>query len=242
MAHLCTCWSQASGVTPIGGYKNYIAVLLLGVCETTVASLRSLMLGGQDVSVMRSRIMRVPCVAKYATKRGFMTPKLNWRTSSLDHIWLVMVPFHWSPSCSSATTMHSMSISDDSTSASSPPDRKLRTPLGNWKVDGMSWWTTHIREPAFIRDVALVCAALHNVCERANCPFNEKWNVELMDYVRIGPALPPLAQADLPGGCDVPLCHCPICVTFTILVLNAFHHVALQVMKVKYKRNIPTIK
>ena len=54
-----------------------------------------------------------------------------------------------------------------------------------------------------MRDVALVCAALHNVCQRANCEYNESWNVNPANYVRVGPALLPAAGLDMPGGGDV---------------------------------------
>ena len=54
-----------------------------------------------------------------------------------------------------------------------------------------------------MRDVALVCAALHNVCQRANCEYNTKWNVDQANHIHVGSALPPLAAQDLPGGGDV---------------------------------------
>ena len=54
-----------------------------------------------------------------------------------------------------------------------------------------------------MRNVALVCAALHNICQRANCEYNDKWNVDQANYVLVGPAHPPVLTADLPGGGDV---------------------------------------
>ena len=32
-----------------------------------------------------------------------------------------------------------------------------------------------LRESAFATGIALVCCALHNVCERSLCPFEDSW-------------------------------------------------------------------
>ena len=42
---------------------------------------------------------------------------------------------------------------------------------GRWKIVDKS----SLRDPVFARRVALVCCALHNVCERHRCPFEESW-------------------------------------------------------------------
>lgn len=42
-----------------------------------------------------------------------------------------------------------------------------------------------IRDQVFICDVALMCAALHNVYERANCCLNKRWNVATADFAQI---------------------------------------------------------
>ena len=42
---------------------------------------------------------------------------------------------------------------------------------GQWKIVDKS----SLRDPVFARHVALVCCALHNVCERHRCPFEESW-------------------------------------------------------------------
>ena len=43
---------------------------------------------------------------------------------------------------------------------------------GQWKVmDGQC----RVSDPVFVRKVAMVCCALHNVCERHQCPFEPGW-------------------------------------------------------------------
>ena len=42
---------------------------------------------------------------------------------------------------------------------------------GRWKIVDKS----SLHDPVFARRVALVCCALHNVCERHRCPFEESW-------------------------------------------------------------------
>ena len=42
---------------------------------------------------------------------------------------------------------------------------------GQWKIIDKS----SLHDPVFARRVALVCCALHNVCERHRCPFEESW-------------------------------------------------------------------
>ena len=54
-----------------------------------------------------------------------------------------------------------------------------------------------------MRDVALVCAALHNIYQRANCEYNDKWNVDQANYVLVGQAHPPVLSAALPGRGDI---------------------------------------
>ena len=42
---------------------------------------------------------------------------------------------------------------------------------GRWKImDGCN-----LNDPTFASRVALVCCALHNVCERHQCPFESSW-------------------------------------------------------------------
>ena len=77
--------------------------------------------------------------------------------------------------------------------------KKLNKALISTMGAGISF----IRDPVFMRDMPLVCAALHNVCQRANCEYNESWNVNPANYVRVGPALLPVAGLDIPGGGDV---------------------------------------
>ena len=60
-----------------------------------------------------------------------------------------------------------------------------------------------IRDPVFMRDVALVCAALHNIYQLANCEYNDQWNVDQANYVLVGQANPPVLSSALPSGGDV---------------------------------------
>lgn len=59
---------------------------------------------------------------------------------------------------------------------------------GRWRILTRNF----IRDPQFVTSVAMVCAALHNVCERANFPFDDTWCVDKGNYTLIGPRLPPL--------------------------------------------------
>ena len=70
---------------------------------------------------------------------------------------------------------------------------------GRWRILTQNF----IRDPAFMRDVALVCTALHNICQRANCRYDAHWNVRQVDYVRVGPALPVVQPEDTPSGNEV---------------------------------------
>ena len=81
--------------------------------------------------------------------------------------------------------------------------QKIENTFGFYKGRWHILVDNFIRDPVFMRDVALVCAALHNVCQRANCEYNESWNVNPANYVRVGPALLPVAGLDMPGGGDV---------------------------------------
>ena len=43
---------------------------------------------------------------------------------------------------------------------------------GRWKImDGRC----SLNDPTFVRQVAVVCCALHNICERHQCPFEQGW-------------------------------------------------------------------
>eukprot|EP00117_Sycon_ciliatum_P014843 scpid34720/ scgid14937/ Putative nuclease HARBI1; Harbinger transposase-derived nuclease len=81
--------------------------------------------------------------------------------------------------------------------------QKIENAFGFYKGRWHVLIENFIRDPAFMRDVALVCAALHNICQRANCEYSTTWNADEANYIRIGPELPPAAPADLPGGGDV---------------------------------------
>lgn len=61
----------------------------------------------------------------------------------------------------------------------------------------------HIRDPTFMRDVALACTALHNICQRANCQYSDTWNVQHANYVPIGPGHVAGPPADVHGAGDV---------------------------------------
>ena len=55
---------------------------------------------------------------------------------------------------------------------------------GRWKImDGKCT----IKDPVFVRHVAVVCCALHNVCERHQCPFEPGWLPDESVYVDTTP-------------------------------------------------------
>ena len=68
------------------------------------------------------------------------------------------------------------------------PHQKIENTFGFYKGRWHILVDNFIRDPVFMRDVALVCAALHNICQRANCECNDKWNVDQANYVLVGPA------------------------------------------------------
>ena len=51
-----------------------------------------------------------------------------------------------------------------------------------------------LKDPVFAANVALVCCALHNVCERASCPFEDSW------IPSDAGAIQPQAHVALPGA------------------------------------------
>lgn len=56
---------------------------------------------------------------------------------------------------------------------------------GRWKImDGQC----KINDPVFVRQVAMVCCALHNVCERHQCPFELGWLPDASAYADTIPA------------------------------------------------------
>ena len=55
---------------------------------------------------------------------------------------------------------------------------------GRWKVmDGQC----RVIDPVFVGKVAMVCCALHNVCERHQCPFEPGWLPDKSSYVNTTP-------------------------------------------------------
>ena len=44
-----------------------------------------------------------------------------------------------------------------------------------------------LKDPVFVRQVAVVCCALHNICERHQCPFEPGWLPEESDYIDTTP-------------------------------------------------------
>ena len=55
---------------------------------------------------------------------------------------------------------------------------------GRWKVmDGQC----RVNDPVFVRKVAMACCALHNVCERHQCPFEPGWLPDESTYVNTRP-------------------------------------------------------
>ena len=60
-----------------------------------------------------------------------------------------------------------------------------------------------IQNPEFMRNVALVCTVLHNICQCANCMSDTHWDVQPVDYVRIGPVPPAVCPEDNPAGAEV---------------------------------------
>ena len=55
---------------------------------------------------------------------------------------------------------------------------------GRWKImDGKCT----LKDPVFVRQVVVVCCALHNICERHQCPFEPGWLPEESDYIDTTP-------------------------------------------------------
>ena len=55
---------------------------------------------------------------------------------------------------------------------------------GRWKImDGKCT----IKDPVFVRQVAVVCCALHNACERHQCPFEPGWLPDESVYIDTTP-------------------------------------------------------
>ena len=55
---------------------------------------------------------------------------------------------------------------------------------GRWKImDGKC----NLKDPVFTRQVAVVCCALHNVCERHQCPFEPGWLPDDSAYISTTP-------------------------------------------------------
>ena len=75
--------------------------------------------------------------------------------------------------CLSVLKIFQMAIMETTNKAWISTRQKIEIAFGRLKCRLHVLVGNHIREPTFIRDVALVCAALHNVCERANCTFND---------------------------------------------------------------------
>lgn len=55
---------------------------------------------------------------------------------------------------------------------------------GRWQVTS----SCNLNDPIFARETATVCCALHNVCERYNCPFEDNWLPNEADYAEELPA------------------------------------------------------
>ena len=81
--------------------------------------------------------------------------------------------------------------------------QKIETAFGSLKGRWHILTDNFIRDPAYTRDISLVCASLHNVCERANCPYNASWNVATPNYILVGPHLPQTSTADMEDGKDI---------------------------------------
>ena len=56
---------------------------------------------------------------------------------------------------------------------------------GRWKVKNGH---CNANDPVFVRQVAIVCCGLHNVCERHQCPFESGWLPDPSAYVDATPA------------------------------------------------------
>ena len=72
--------------------------------------------------------------------------------------------------------------------------QKIETAFGSLKGIWHILTDNCIRDPAYIRDISLVCESLHNVYERANCPYNAPWNVATSNYILVGPTSRKLQQ------------------------------------------------
>lgn len=53
--------------------------------------------------------------------------------------------------------------------------RVVETAFGRLKGRFRIMAQCNLNNVPMLRDIALICCALHNVCERYNCPFEESW-------------------------------------------------------------------
>ena len=183
-------------------YRNFIAILLLGVCD------HQLCFTYVDVG-------RAGCVGDaYTYNESSLKRRIN------DGTWLSGVdedindcsvrPYLIGDSAfplgprllkcyETATYPHQRRFNRAHISTRQKIENAYGFLRGRWRVLTFNF----IRDPEFMRDVSLVCCALHNVCQRSNCEYDTHWDIQPLDYTFIGPALPPVRVEDLPGGSEI---------------------------------------
>ena len=183
-------------------YKNNIAVVLLGVCDRN----------GQFTYIDVGRPGSVGDAYVYrhsGLKAKIDADKwLNEFEQELKHVtvkpYLIGdAAFPLGPelmkNCDTSNHSHQKRFNASLTKNKAEIETAFGSLKGRWHI----LTNNCIRDPAYIRDISLVCASLHNVCERANCPYNASWNVATPNYILVGPHFPQTSTADMEDGKDI---------------------------------------
>ena len=183
-------------------YKNKIAVILLGVCDHN----------GQFTYIDVGRAGSVGDA--YAYRHSGLKAKIDadeWLNEFEQELKDVTVKpyligdaaFPLGPELMKNYDTSNHSHQKRFNAALTKTRQKIETAFGSLKGRWHILTDNFIRDPAYIRDISLVCASLHNVCERANCPYNASWNVATPSYILVGPHLPQTSTADMEDGKDI---------------------------------------
>ena len=131
---------------------------------------------------------------------GLVKSKRILKTAPSSRASLVMVRFPWNRSWWNVMIDHILSTRNTSTGRWFQLDKNIENAFGFYKGRWHVVVKNDIRDPSFMRDVALACASLHNACKRANCLFNVKWIVNAIEYVQVDPAITPVPPRKLARG------------------------------------------
>eukprot|EP00117_Sycon_ciliatum_P039940 scpid76492/ scgid29430/ Putative nuclease HARBI1; Harbinger transposase-derived nuclease len=183
-------------------YKNFIAIIMLAVCDhrcqfTFVDVGRAGCVGDAFTyreSSLRRLITSGEWLSEYAEDLDGVTVKPYLIGDSAFPLEQQLLKCYDRP-----TVPHHIRFNRALTSTR----QKIKNAFGFLKGRWHILTDNYIRDPGFMKDVSLVCAALHNVCQRANCEYYSTWTVEEGNYVRVGPPLPQAPVHELMGGGDV---------------------------------------